>query len=83
LSDWGWLLLSLNISWKNNRKENKLNNINILFNIMTDTAMVRFGAFNINGEKQKFHPSGESIRPAILRRFWGRHITYIAFPTSP
>ena len=38
--------------------------------------MVRFGAFKINGEKQKFHPSGESIRPAILRRFWGRHITY-------
>jgi hypothetical protein len=45
--------------------------------------MVRFVPVEINCEKQKFHLSGESIRPAILRRFWERHITYIAFPTSP
>ena len=34
-------------------------------------------------EKQIFQPAGESIRPAIPRRLWGRHIMYIASPKSP
>ena len=45
--------------------------------------MLQFVPFGINDDKQNFHPAGESIRPAIPRRFWGRHITYIASLKSP
>ena len=32
-------------------------------------------------KQQSFHPAGESIRPAIPRRFWERHIKDIASPS--
>lgn len=47
---------------KQQKKENKSNNIKNLSGLITDTAMLQFVPVGINFEKQSFHPAGESIR---------------------
>ena len=76
-------IVNLDISWKNNQVRKLPNNINWLYNLYASRLKLQFVPLKSMMEKQIFHPAGESIRPAIPRRLWGRHIMYIASPKSP
>ena len=66
---------------QNNEKYNYTYNIKQIGTALHFGLMISLYLLDATLKQQSFHPSGESIRPAIRRRFWGRHIKDIASPS--